>query len=66
MSGRSESLVLTLDIDVDHVATTPVCSGASSAAMNFLQLRGRYRLSRATGQRQVDFTAPGSAETFRR
>ncbi len=64
VTGHSETLALTLDIAVDHVATTPM-RGRAPGGMNFLQLRGSYRLSGRAGHRQVDFTAPGSAETFR-
>ena len=64
--GRGESLLLTLDIDVDHVTTTSMQRGSFGGGMNFLQLRGRYRVSGHVGGARIDFTAPGSAETFRR
>jgi hypothetical protein len=66
VSGRGESLMLTLDIDVDHVTTTHMPQESFGGGMNFLQLRGMYRVSGHVGGRTIDFTAPGSAETFRR
>lgn len=66
VSGRGESLVVTLQIDVDQIATTRTAVGSFGGGMNFLQLRGTYRVSGHVGDRTVDFTAPGSAETFRR
>ena len=33
--------------------------------MNFLQMRGQYTVSGMAGNRAIEFTAPGSAETFR-
>ena len=35
------------------------------STMNFLQLGGEYRVSGKIGERAVDFTARGAAETFR-
>jgi hypothetical protein len=58
--------MLTLDIDVDHVTTTRIPRESFGGGMNFLQLRGMYRVSGQVGGRKIDFTAPGSAETFRR
>jgi len=66
VSGRGASLMLTLDIDVDHVTTTRMPRGSFGGGMNFLQLRGMYRVSGQVSGRTIDFTAPGSAETFRR
>jgi hypothetical protein len=66
VTGRAESLMLTLDIDVDHVTTTRMPRESFGGGMEFLQLRGMYRVSGHVGGRAVDFTAPGSAETFRR
>jgi hypothetical protein len=35
------------------------------AGLDFLQLRAKYAVSGQAGGRTVNFTAPGSAETFR-
>ena len=40
-------------------------SGAVSNGLNFLQMRGQYTVTGKAGDRTLDFTAPGSAETFR-
>ena len=38
---------------------------ASLSGLEFLQMRGRYQVSGEVGDRKLDFTAPGAAETFR-
>ena len=65
VTGRSDSLTLTLDITVDQITTTRMRPGSFGAGMDFLQLRATYRVSGRAGDRSVKFTAPGSAETFR-
>ena len=40
-------------------------NGAASRGVNFLQLQGRYTVTGRAGERTIDFTAPGAAETFR-
>jgi hypothetical protein len=65
VSGRGDSLTLTLDIAVDQITTTRMGPGSFGSGMNFLQLRGTYRVSGRAGDSQIEFTAPGSAETFR-
>lgn len=65
VSGRSDSLAVTLDIAVDQVTATRMRRGSFGAGMDFLQLRATYRVSGRAGTRPVEFTAPGSAETFR-
>jgi hypothetical protein len=39
--------------------------GLFGGGMNFLQMRGEYRVSGSVDERAIAFTAPGSAETFR-
>jgi hypothetical protein len=63
--GRSDSLALTLEIDVDQVTATRMRPGAFGSGMDFLQLRASYRVTGRAGSHDIDFTAPGSAETFR-
>ena len=65
VTGGGESLALTLDIAVNHVTTTRMGAGVFGAGMNFLQMRGEYRVSGTLGARAISFTALGSAETFR-
>ena len=63
--GKSESLDLALQIDVDSAIRTPMRNGPLADGLDFLQMRGRYRVSGKAGDRSLDFTAPGAAETFR-
>jgi len=63
--GKSESLDLHLEIDVDSDIRTPMRSGPLADNLDFLQMRGRYRVTGKAGDRSLDFTAPGAAETFR-
>jgi hypothetical protein len=63
--ARGESIALTLDIEVDQVTTTRMPLGSFGGGMNFLQLRGTYRVAGQVGGRTIGFTAAGSAETFR-
>jgi len=65
ITGQSDSLRLTLDIAVDQVTTSRMPQGAFGGGMDFLQIRGSYRVSGSVGDRKVEFTAHGSAETFR-
>ena len=63
--GRSASLDLTLDLAVEQATATSMREGSFGAGLDFLQLRTRYRVSGRAGDVTVDFSAPGSAETFR-
>ena len=63
--GRSDSLQLTLDLAIENTTSTRMRQGFFGGGMQFLQMRARYRVSGRAGDRDVDFTAPGSAETFR-
>ncbi|MSO46158.1 MAG: hypothetical protein EXQ59_05260 [Acidobacteria bacterium] len=47
------------------VMTRAGASGALASGLDFLQLRGTYVVTGRAGDRDVNFTAPGSAETFR-
>lgn len=48
--------------DVSSVVTTSRSLGTD---LDFLQMRGTYTVTGKAGDRAVNFTAPGSAETFR-
>jgi hypothetical protein len=63
--GRSDSIDLTLDFRVEQEAVTGMRQGMFGAGLDFLQLRGTYSVSGRAGGREVAFTAPGAAETFR-
>ena len=63
--ARSTSLILDLCFDVASTVTTRMTQGALANSVNFLQMRGQYTVSGLAGSREIAFTAPGSAETFR-
>jgi hypothetical protein len=63
--GNSPSLDLRLEIDVDSAIRTPMRDGPLAGGLDFLQMRGRYRVSGTAGDRQLEFIASGAAETFR-
>jgi hypothetical protein len=65
VTARSESLALTMNLDVQQQTTTKMREGLFGGGLNFLQLRVTYVVSGRAGERDVRFTAPGSAETFR-
>ena len=75
--GRPESirilahdagLDVRLDVRVEDVVRTPMGRPGMppEGPTQFLQLRARYHVTGTVGDRQLDFTALGSAETFRR
>ncbi|MGE3404144.1 MAG: hypothetical protein AB7K63_16260 [Vicinamibacterales bacterium] len=67
--GRGQGVNLNLEFSVGSTVTTrmeqgPLGSGLLSG-INFLQMRGTYRVTGTAGTQRFDFSAPGSAETFR-
>jgi hypothetical protein len=56
-----------MDISVEDVVGTPMGRPGrpGEGPTRFLQLRARYHVTGRVGDRQLDFTALGSAETFR-
>jgi hypothetical protein len=65
VSGRSRLLDVHLKFDVGSTVTTRTAQGPFTASLNFLQMRGQYTVTGHAGDRALDFTAAGSAETFR-
>jgi hypothetical protein len=65
VTGRSSSLDVAMELTVDDAIVTKRGSGLFGGEMDFLQLRARYRVRGRAGERSIDFTAPGAAETFR-
>jgi hypothetical protein len=63
VTGRGGPLDLRMDILVESAIVSP--GGALGIGPDFLQLRARYHVTGQAGGQQVDFTAPGAAETFR-
>jgi hypothetical protein len=62
--ARSASLTLDLRFDVTSTERNRM-TGALANGVNFLQMRGQYTVSGRAGSRDIAFTAPGAAETFR-
>ncbi len=62
--ARSSSLTIDLRFDVASTVTNRM-TGALANDVNFLQMRGQYTVSGRAGNRDLEFTAPGAAETFR-
>jgi hypothetical protein len=62
VAARSAVLDVHVRFEVGSVVTT---RGTLGTGLDFLQMRGTYTVTGKAGDRQVNFTAPGSAETFR-
>ena len=64
--ARGATIDLTLAFEVDRVVRTPMAmTAAPGMPADFLQLGGEYRVTGKVGDRALDFTARGAAETFR-
>jgi hypothetical protein len=65
--GRETGLDVRMDIRVQDVIRTSVGRPGTAAdgPTQFLQLRALYHVTGTVGDRQIDFTAVGSAETWR-
>jgi hypothetical protein len=63
--GRGLALDLTLDLPVEEAVVTRMPQGAFGGGMDFLQMQGAWTVSGRAAGRELAFTAPGSAETFR-
>lgn len=65
VEARSAVLDIRLRFDVGSAMTTSMPRGPLASGLDFLQLRGQYTVSGRAGGQSVNFTASGSAETFR-
>ena len=63
--ARGTALDVEVRFDVSSAITTRMATGPMTTGLNFLQLQGRYTVRGRAGQRELNFTAPGAAETFR-
>ena len=61
-SGTNIRMVLSVD---RAVRTAFGLTSTAAALTDFLQLAGTYHVTGQTGERRIDFTARGAAETFR-
>ncbi len=65
IDGRGPAINLQMTFTKMSQVTTPMTAGPLGNGVNFLQMRGAYQVKGRAGGREFDFTAPGSAETFR-
>jgi hypothetical protein len=65
IQARGTTLDLTMRFRVGSAVTTHMAQGPLAGGVDFLQLRGEYDVSGRAGGRDVAFSSPGSAETFR-
>jgi hypothetical protein len=63
--GRGPTLNLLMQFTVGSAVTTRMEQGPLANGIDFLQMRGNYAVSGNAGERAIDFSAAGSAETFR-
>ncbi len=63
--GRSASLRVALALAVTQTTITAWSPGREDAGLDFFQLRGPFHVTGRVADRTLDFTAPGSAETFK-
>jgi hypothetical protein len=63
--ARGTALDLTIRFDVASAVTTRMTQGPLANGADFLQLRGQYTVTGRAGHRDINFSAPGAAETFR-
>ena len=63
--ARGTALDVEVRFDVSSAITNRMATGPLTAGLDFLQLQGRYTVRGRAGRRQLNFTAPGAAETFR-
>jgi hypothetical protein len=65
VTARSPLLDVRMQFDVGSVVMTRMTQGTPSSGLSFLQMRGQYTVTGHAGEREVNFVAQGSAETFR-
>lgn len=65
VTGNSESLAVRMELTVRETTITRRREGAFGNGLDFLQLRAQYVVAGHAGRQSLDFTGPGSAETFR-
>jgi hypothetical protein len=61
--GRAVAFDMTIRFNVQDTVVREL--GRIGGDMDFLQMRGEYKVSGRVGTRAIEFAAPGSAETFR-
>ena len=65
MRARGAAVDLSMRFAIGSSVTTHMAQGPLANGVDFLQMRGTYTVRGRAGDREIDFSAPGSAETFR-
>jgi hypothetical protein len=65
VTAGGDALDLVLRFEVASMTTTRMTQGPLASGVDFLQLRGEYTVTGSVASRDISFTAPGTAETFR-
>ena len=65
VESRGHSVALRLEVDVEEAEMTRMDREGFGTDLDFYQLRARFHVVGRVGDRTIDFTGPGSAETFR-
>ncbi|HUR36013.1 MAG TPA: hypothetical protein VM032_19555 [Vicinamibacterales bacterium] len=63
VTGRGRDMNLRMDITVESAIVNR--RGITATGPDFLQMRAQYHVTGRAGGQDLDFTAPGAAETFR-
>jgi hypothetical protein len=63
--ARGSGLNLDVRFDATSAVTNRAAGPLNASGLDFLQLRGTYTVTGRAADRDLNFTAPGSAETFR-
>ena len=65
VTARGADLRIKISLDVEDATRTPFRQGGEGPEMEFLQMRALCRVEGQVAGREISFSAPGSAETFR-
>jgi hypothetical protein len=65
VTARGSNLDLRMELSVESAISSKTGSYLFGGDMDFLQMRATYRVRGRAGTRDIDFSAMGSAETFR-
>jgi hypothetical protein len=65
IEARGPGVDVTFRFEVEGVVGTGMDDGPLGSGLSLLQMRGRYTASGRLGEREIEFTAPGVAETWR-
>jgi hypothetical protein len=63
--AEGTAMDVTMRFEIASAEETRMATGPLTNGLDFLQLQGRYTVRGRAGNRTLNFTAPGAAETFR-